>query len=203
MFLKAFDNIWIRREITVLYPNIKLDNVAALVKEFFPYVDKQIFVSTKQIRAPYSYNTKGKNLIATMYYYWNKISDYLWGASKDLYQRLHACEIKVDLLTKCLENLYRYNNNKMEDTSKLCVGCGECESEIENDIDEEDDGYHEDCDSDGSNLGVFIKPRINDNTQLQYITGKQDRYNMRKILYSNMENIVDRKEAAPRKKLIL
>nr|ADO85488.1 lef-1 [Pieris rapae granulovirus] len=59
-FLKAFDNIWIRREITVLYPNIKLDNVAALVKEFFPYVDKQIFVSTKQIRAPYSYNTKGK-----------------------------------------------------------------------------------------------------------------------------------------------
>ncbi|ACZ63545.1 38.7 kDa protein [Pieris rapae granulovirus Wuhan] len=136
-----------------------------------------------------------------MYYYWNKISDYVWGASKDLYQRLHACEIKLDLLTKCLENLYRYNNNKMEDTSKLCVGCGECESEIENDIDEEDDGYHEDYDSDGSNLGVFIKARINDNTQLQYITGKQDRYNMRKILYSNMENIVDRKEAAPRKKI--
>ncbi|AEB00348.1 lef-1 [Clostera anachoreta granulovirus] len=59
-FLKAFTNTWIRREIASLYPNINLDNTTVLIKEFFPYVDKQVFVSTKQIRAPYSYNTKGK-----------------------------------------------------------------------------------------------------------------------------------------------
>ncbi|UYE99050.1 MAG: lef-1 [Betabaculovirus sp.] len=58
-FIKAFDNMWIRRNINKLYPHIKLDNMTALVKEFYPYVDKQVFVSTKQIRAPYSFNTKG------------------------------------------------------------------------------------------------------------------------------------------------
>ncbi|UXX41868.1 lef-1 [Psilogramma increta granulovirus] len=58
-FLKAFDNMWIRRNINKFYSHIKLDNTTALVKEFYPYVDKQVFVSTNQIRAPYSYNTKG------------------------------------------------------------------------------------------------------------------------------------------------
>ncbi|ABC61189.1 LEF-1 [Choristoneura occidentalis granulovirus] len=59
-FLDVFNNLWIKREIEAIYPNIKIDNLTALVKEFYPYVDKQVFVSTKQIRAPYSYNTKGK-----------------------------------------------------------------------------------------------------------------------------------------------
>ncbi|AKN80799.1 late expression factor 1 [Diatraea saccharalis granulovirus] len=60
-FLKSFDNAWIKREISHLYHDINLNDTAILVKEFFPYVDKQIFVSTKQIRAPYSFNTKGNN----------------------------------------------------------------------------------------------------------------------------------------------
>ncbi|QOD40027.1 lef-1 [Matsumuraeses phaseoli granulovirus] len=59
-FLRAFDNMWIKREITTLYPNIRLDDTAKLVKNFYPHVDRQVFVSTKQIRAPYSYNSKGK-----------------------------------------------------------------------------------------------------------------------------------------------
>ncbi|AIS92065.1 late expression factor 1 [Erinnyis ello granulovirus] len=58
-FLKTFDNMWIRRNIHKLYPHINLDNTTTLVKEFYPYVDKQVFVSNKQIRAPYSFNTKG------------------------------------------------------------------------------------------------------------------------------------------------
>nr|AIU36720.1 ORF74 lef-1 [Cydia pomonella granulovirus]AIU36857.1 ORF74 lef-1 [Cydia pomonella granulovirus]QDW81133.1 lef-1 [Cydia pomonella granulovirus]QGY99462.1 LEF-1 [Cydia pomonella granulovirus]QGY99886.1 LEF-1 [Cydia pomonella granulovirus] len=59
-FMKSFENSWIKREIATVYPHIKLSDKAALVKEFFPYVDKQVFVSTKQIRAPYSYNSKGQ-----------------------------------------------------------------------------------------------------------------------------------------------
>ncbi|AER41494.1 late expression factor 1 [Epinotia aporema granulovirus] len=59
-FLNVFDNQWIQRNIAKLYPNIKLDNNNQLLQEFFPSVDKQVFVTTKQIRAPYSYHSKSK-----------------------------------------------------------------------------------------------------------------------------------------------
>nr|UYX49697.1 LEF-1 [Darna trima granulovirus] len=59
-FNKTFDNVWIRREITRLYPNINLDDANELITEFYPNVDEHIFISLKQIRAPYSYNSKGK-----------------------------------------------------------------------------------------------------------------------------------------------
>ncbi|AAQ21661.1 lef-1 [Cryptophlebia leucotreta granulovirus] len=58
-FIKSFENEWIIREIKAVCPNINLNDKISLVKEFFPYVDKQVFVSTKQIRAPYSFNSKG------------------------------------------------------------------------------------------------------------------------------------------------
>lgn len=58
-FLRTFENAWIRRRIDELYPHIALNDTTSLVKHFFPHVDKQVFTSTKQIRAPYSYNTKG------------------------------------------------------------------------------------------------------------------------------------------------
>lgn len=57
--------------------------------------------------------------------------------------------------------------------------------------------------TDGSNLAVFVKPRINNHTQLQYVTGKTKRYNTRKRLYENvdMEKLVDAKLGEPRKKI--
>nr|WPN08685.1 lef-1 [Cnaphalocrocis medinalis granulovirus] len=59
-FLQSFNNLWIKREIVSLYPDINFNDTQKLIMEFFPYVDRQVFVSTKQIRAPYSYNSKGK-----------------------------------------------------------------------------------------------------------------------------------------------
>jgi len=58
-FLDALQNKWIKRRISELYPHINQSNFDLLLKEFYPCVDKQVFDSTKQIRAPYSYNTKG------------------------------------------------------------------------------------------------------------------------------------------------
>ncbi|AAP85699.1 lef-1 [Adoxophyes orana granulovirus] len=59
-FRSVQNNKWIVRQIKNLYPHLNCDNHAALLKEFYPHVDKQVFVSNKQIRAPYSYNSKGK-----------------------------------------------------------------------------------------------------------------------------------------------
>ncbi|AAG27352.1 PxORF54 peptide [Plutella xylostella granulovirus] len=53
--------------------------------------------------------------------------------------------------------------------------------------------------SDGSNLGVFVKQRINNNTQLQYVTGNTAAYNTRKQMYEeiNMDKIYDDKDPEP------
>ncbi|AAS82674.1 ORF64 [Agrotis segetum granulovirus] len=59
-FRNALKVPWIERQIQQLYPHISLNNNKMLLKEFYPYVDKQVFESTKQIRAPYSFNTKGR-----------------------------------------------------------------------------------------------------------------------------------------------
>ncbi|APO13945.1 LEF-1 [Plodia interpunctella granulovirus] len=59
-FLRAFENEWIQREIAALYPDIKPNDAQALLKEFFPNVDKQVFTTNKQIRAPYSFHSKGQ-----------------------------------------------------------------------------------------------------------------------------------------------
>lgn len=58
-FVFALQNKWVERKISELYPNINQKNYNVLLKEFYPCVDKQVFASIKQIRAPYSYNTKG------------------------------------------------------------------------------------------------------------------------------------------------
>nr|AMQ35665.1 PxGV-Corf53 protein [Plutella xylostella granulovirus]AMQ35782.1 PxGV-Korf53 protein [Plutella xylostella granulovirus]AMQ36016.1 PxGV-Torf53 protein [Plutella xylostella granulovirus] len=58
-FFNVFENEYVKRQIAKLYPNIKMSNKDALLKEFFPNVDAQVFGSKKQIRAPYSYNSKG------------------------------------------------------------------------------------------------------------------------------------------------
>ena len=57
-FVQALENDWVKRKITELYPNIKLQNYNQLIKEFYPRVDQQVFCSLKQIRAPYSYHSK-------------------------------------------------------------------------------------------------------------------------------------------------
>lgn len=58
-FYAALQNKWVKRKIAELYPNINQDNFNLLLKEFYPCVDKQVFESNKQIRAPYSFNSKG------------------------------------------------------------------------------------------------------------------------------------------------
>ncbi|AOW41415.1 lef-1 [Trichoplusia ni granulovirus LBIV-12] len=58
-FVQALENKDVKRAITELYPNINTRNYDAMLKEFYPYVDKQVFESTKQIRAPYSFHSKG------------------------------------------------------------------------------------------------------------------------------------------------
>ncbi|AKN80798.1 38.8K [Diatraea saccharalis granulovirus] len=105
-----------------------------------------------------------------MYYYWNKLREYLWGWIE---RRIEECENRLEMLETDI--LYLYNKTNEHD----------------------DDGYE----SDGSNLGIFIKSRINDDTQLQYITGPSDRYDTRKKLYMDMEKIIDRKEENPRVKI--
>lgn len=59
-FLDSLADPWVQREMVRLYPHISPADTGRVLKEFFPCVDKQVFVSTKQIRAPYSYNTKGR-----------------------------------------------------------------------------------------------------------------------------------------------
>ncbi|AJK91728.1 lef-1 [Spodoptera frugiperda granulovirus] len=63
-FVQAIKDERVQRAITNLYPHIKLDNWNALLKEFYPCVDKQVFESTKQIRAPYSFHSKGNRFNA-------------------------------------------------------------------------------------------------------------------------------------------
>ncbi|AKR17508.1 LEF-1 [Mocis latipes granulovirus] len=58
-FLQALRNEDVIRAINELYPNINIKNYDAMLKEFYPCVDKQVFESTKQIRAPYSFHSKG------------------------------------------------------------------------------------------------------------------------------------------------
>lgn len=57
--------------------------------------------------------------------------------------------------------------------------------------------------TDGSNLAVYTKPRLNNKTQVQYVTGRSARYNTRKRLYDNinMDKVVDMKCKEPRKKI--
>ena len=59
-FLQAIENEDVKRTIMELYPHIRPNNFDAVLKEFYPCVDKQVFESTKQIRAPYSYHSKGQ-----------------------------------------------------------------------------------------------------------------------------------------------
>ncbi|AAM70264.1 late expression factor 1 [Phthorimaea operculella granulovirus] len=59
-FLRSFENEWIVRTICTLFPNIKMDDTSALIKNFYPNVDRQVFVTLKQIRAPYSFHPKSK-----------------------------------------------------------------------------------------------------------------------------------------------
>ncbi|AQQ80341.1 LEF-1 [Betabaculovirus altermyunipunctae] len=59
-FKQALENDHVKRAISELYPNIKSNNFDVMLKEFYPHVDKQVFESTKQIRAPYSFHSKGK-----------------------------------------------------------------------------------------------------------------------------------------------
>lgn len=57
-FLQALQNENVKRTILELYPHINCSDYKALLKEFFPCVDKQVFESTRQIRAPYSFHSK-------------------------------------------------------------------------------------------------------------------------------------------------
>ncbi|ABC61188.1 38.7KD protein [Choristoneura occidentalis granulovirus] len=121
-----------------------------------------------------------------MNYYLNKLLDYLFG------NRIKNCEKKIQLLTNGVNRLY----HREEDDASLCMRCG-------NLLVEDYESTDNDSDSDSSNFGVFVKPRINNHTHVRYVTGKSDHYILRKNLYYDMENIVDIKDNEPRKKIKL
>ncbi|APO13944.1 38.7 kDa protein [Plodia interpunctella granulovirus] len=122
-----------------------------------------------------------------MYYYINKIFDYIW---PDVEDRMRSMESRLDLLEEfehrmiVLEHRLNALLNKLEEEKNS------------------DDGYASD-DSDGSNLAVFVKPCVHNHTQIQYVTGDPTRFNLRKQLYDdgNMEKVVDGKELSPRRRI--
>ncbi|QBQ01616.1 38.7 kDa protein [Hyphantria cunea granulovirus] len=52
----------------------------------------------------------------------------------------------------------------------------------------------------GSNLGAYIKPNMDHTTTLQWVTGKEKKYNTRKRVYDtmNMVKVLDKKSAGPK-----
>ncbi|QBQ01617.1 lef-1 [Hyphantria cunea granulovirus] len=67
-FFLTFNNTHVQRQIAKLYPNKIVSDHNWLLKEFYPIIDRQVFTSTKQIRAPYSYNSKGRQFSADHHY---------------------------------------------------------------------------------------------------------------------------------------
>jgi Baculoviridae DNA primase len=63
-FFETFNNVCVQRQIIQLYPNKNVSDRNWLLKEFYPNIDRQVFTSIKQIRAPYSYNSKGQQFSA-------------------------------------------------------------------------------------------------------------------------------------------
>ncbi|QOD40026.1 38.7k [Matsumuraeses phaseoli granulovirus] len=133
---------------------------------------------------------KVKNTVVIMNYYLNKIHEYLWGCKeeewKNVKRRLDLCETNIKHLTEDINSLF----------------FSECEYNNEPVTDLDENHRDEDADSDGSNLGIFIKKRVNNCTNVNYITGKTDNYNLRKKLYNDMENIVDIKNESPKDKIL-
>lgn len=111
-----------------------------------------------------------------MYYYLNKLYDIIWG---DTQKRLYECEMRINELEQSIHELY---NSRVLPTT------------TETDSDSSD--------SDGSNLAVYLKPRINNTTQVQYITGHTERYNLRRKLYDDMDDVVDMKDPAPSERIL-
>nr|UYX49696.1 38.7 kDa protein [Darna trima granulovirus] len=106
-----------------------------------------------------------------MNYYWNKISEYVWGASKKINQRLYACEIRLDLLTHYVKDLYQLTVNTSLDEKRLLI----------------DDDYE----NDDKSVGVFLKMRINDETQIQFLTGSARDYQVKKKIYQGWDCVIE------------
>lgn len=101
-----------------------------------------------------------------MSYFWNKVvenvAEFFLGS---LEQRIDDCESRVTDLEQRLRTTW---------------------------FDFSDDKSETDDDSDGSNLAVYMKPRINNHTLIQYVTGHDSRFEIRKNLFhDHMENVVE------------
>lgn len=59
-FLYAVRSPRVQRQLVRIYPDINMSDTARLIHELYPDVDRQVFVGIQQIRAPYSYHTKGQ-----------------------------------------------------------------------------------------------------------------------------------------------
>nr|AIU36719.1 ORF73 38.7kd [Cydia pomonella granulovirus] len=152
-----------------------------------------------------------------MSYFLNKLGEYLWPALPDWESRMNACEKRLDELEnkffQLQERCYDIGNEVFNSSSDdhMVVNNDDYVNACANNDDYVDGGvyqpkhskyYYTDDDtvsndSDGSNVGVFIRPRIN-GTTIHYITGHEDRYNMRTKFYSDNERVVDMKSTNPK-----
>lgn len=104
-----------------------------------------------------------------MNWWLNSIFDFLFG------QRLEEINKSLDVLTQRVNYLYTITFNEEED--------GEEEDYLEND--------KECLINDSFYFGVFVRPRLNNHTQLQFVSGTTDTYNTKKLLYTDMTPVVE------------
>ena len=124
----------------------------------------------------------------------NSVFDYLFG------QRFEEIKHSLNLLTQRVNYLYTNVYHKTFECDDQC----EIEEEKKEDVwmndDDDDKGclmedkhqmYTTDQHADSFSFGVFVKPRLNNHTQLQYVSGTTDIYNTRKSLYTDMTQVVE------------
>lgn len=138
--------------------------------------------------------------------FYNFIKSY-WSNDTDIGHKVNHCCEHVKAIEHVFYNKLGKVENKLEEI-QICVDSlmKNYKYDVDDSLSSPRISNHSETSnvsSDGSNLGVYVKSRINDNTQLQYVTGKTNHYNTRKRLYENveMEKVIDEKEPAPRKRI--
>ncbi|AAM70263.1 P38.7 [Phthorimaea operculella granulovirus] len=113
---------------------------------------------------------KAKDLIAyincAIIKWWWKMCN-LFGMDErveNIEERLHIVEHELNKM---------YNINKLYESDEK--------------VKKNDSTFYEDCEK----LAILMKPRINNHTQIQYITGHDNVFDMRKDMYSQMENVYE------------
>lgn len=140
---------------------------------------------------------------------YNYIKSY-WAADDDVKFQLNHCCKRIQTIENVFLNKLGDVEDKLSQFETKLLWNSTCIDNLMNSYDYDSDRMYSSprtsnhsASSEGSNLAVYLKPRIDNHTQLQYVTGKKRRFNTRKRLYDSvdMERVLDEKEEAPRKKI--